>query len=109
MRTINIRLNQASQVNYSISIGEGVASQISDFLSNSNARKAVVVTNETIYAIYKNIIEKIIVNIGVKVELCILKDGEKFKNQSSLDEILSCAFLAKLERNDKQTCQRRQS
>ena len=99
MKTFNVDIQTIENKNYPIHIGENLKQNIIEFLNDMPTKKAVVVTNETIFELYENYLQAFN-ETNLKIEFCILPDGEIYKTQASLDRILTCAFEAKLERND---------
>ncbi|OCL82882.1 3-dehydroquinate synthase [Arcobacter porcinus] len=59
-------------------------------------RKIVIVTNSTIADLHLNYLKNKIK--AKELNICILKDGEEFKNFDSLQQILTTCFEAKLDR-----------
>src|SRR5574344_1189796 len=96
-QTINLKVNipQKPQYSYDILIGQNLLADADSFVKTySKANKFLIVTNETVWNLYKN--ELNIAGSG----LCILKDGEEYKNIDTLKQILDCAVANKLERKD---------
>ena len=100
MKTLNIELNPEEKRSYPIVIGQDLKNEIRNFFRKIQAKKIVIVTNTTIFAIYKNLLEEVFADCDFVTKYCILDDGEVYKNNNSLDKILTSAFDAKLERND---------
>ena len=100
MQVVNVNIPNTENKNYSICIGENASENLYDVLEKFSPKKILVVTNETIYELYSELMHKIFKNADALVEYCILPDGEVYKNKASLETILSCAFENKLERND---------
>ena len=91
--TVNIAPKEG--FSYDIIIGSGILSGLGALLKEkTRAKKFLIVTNETIFGLYKD---------KIKVEnahFVILQDGEEFKNFESLQTILDAAIEHKLERRD---------
>lgn len=100
MQVVNVEIPQTEQENYPIFIGENASEKLFGVLNGISSKKILVVTNETIFAIYADNIKNIFRETKKLVEYCILPDGEAYKNKTSLETILACAFENKLERND---------
>ena len=100
MRTINIDIQTQEDKSYPIFIGQDAKSELLNFLKTTTSKKAVLVTNETIFEFYEETLRSITENSPINIQFCIIQDGEKFKSQTSLDRILTCAFENKLERKD---------
>ncbi len=98
MHTDKLTVNIAPKAGfgYDIFIGSGISSKIKEFLKEkTSANKFLVVTNETIYRLYKNSVD-----FGENADFVILKDGEEHKNFESLQIIINAAIEHKLERRD---------
>ncbi|MCQ2957450.1 MAG: 3-dehydroquinate synthase [Candidatus Gastranaerophilales bacterium] len=97
MKILNVNINR-TETSYPIFTGEGLRDKVKEFLTD--IKKAVLVTNETIFEIYQDKITDFFNNLPVNVEYCIIPDGEEYKNKEILEKILTCAFEQHLERND---------
>lgn len=92
---LTVKIPEKARYSYDIIIGEGLISNLSDYLKTyTNAKKFLLVTNETIYGIYKDFLK---IN---NCKVVVLKDGEEYKNFDSLQRILNAAIENKLERRD---------
>ena len=60
--------------------------QIKNLISKKNV---VIVTNKTIAPLYLSLLKDAIIDIVASLSICILPDGEKFKNQDSVNQIHS--------------------
>lgn len=97
MHTDKLTVNIASKDSYSydIIIGSGILNTLESLLKEkTKSNKFLIVTNETVYNLYKDR-----VNIANSY-FVILKDGEMYKNFESLQKILDAAIGYKLERRD---------
>ena len=100
MQVINVEIQNEERQDYKIYIGEGASEKVSNILEDILTQKVLVVTNETIYELYSEKLNKIFDIDKISVRYCILPDGEVYKNKTSLETILTCAFESKLDRND---------
>lgn len=100
MQTINVEIINNDTKNYPIYIGESLIGKVKEVVENLSPQKLLVVTNETIYELYSELLVKVFENARASIAYCILPDGESYKNKTSLETILACAFENKLERND---------
>ncbi len=100
MIELNVELPAKEPRSYPILIGENATSELGRILATLGGKKALIVTNETIYELYEEALPKIFENLSQQLEYCILPDGESYKNEKELNKILTCAFEAKMERND---------
>lgn len=97
MHTDKLTVNIASKDSYSydIIIGSGILNTLESLLKEkTKSNKFLIVTNETVYNLYKDR-----VNIA-NSHFVVLKDGEMYKNFESLQKILDAAIGYKLERRD---------
>ncbi len=100
MIRLNVELPAKEAKSYPIIIGENATCKLKEILPPLAGKKALVVTNETIFELYEEVLPKIFEETPVQIEFCILPDGESYKNEKELNKILTCAFEAKMERND---------
>ncbi len=100
MQTVNISIPEQKPISYQIFIGQNICDKINEVIKELPSQKAVLVTNTTIFGIYKNLLENIQKMSDIDIDFCILEDGERYKNKASWEKILKTAFDYKLERND---------
>lgn len=100
MQVVNVQIPTKDFVSYPIYIGENMLEKMPEVAQKISPQKILVVTNETIYEIYSEILIQTFSTLPSPVEYCILPDGENYKNKASLETILACAFENKLERSD---------
>lgn len=83
MKTIKVRLKENS---YNIYIGKGILDQFNGLFPSKEPRKALLVTNETVWKLYgKRTVDSI--NDGfVNVITLILPDGERYKTLRSVEK-----------------------
>lgn len=95
MRELTVKINAKKESSYPIIIGENLIENIDYFLEKyAPSKRYLVVTNETIYELYKDIFKP------SNSEFCILPDGEKYKNFETLQSIITKALELNLERKD---------
>jgi len=100
MQIINVNVQKENDKHYPIYIGHNLLDVIPDAFKSLMGKKVLVVTNETIFELYEDFLPKMFEQIKCNIEYCIIQDGEKYKNKTSLEKILTCAFEAKFERDD---------
>ncbi len=92
---VNININSFENVNYPILIGENLLENIEKYLKTYvNADKYFIVTNKTIYKIYKKYL-----NIK-NSKVLVLNDGEKYKNIKTYKKIIDEASKYNINRTD---------
>jgi len=99
MRTVNVKIEGIGK-SYNIDIAKDLLDNISSYFQGIDRKKALLVTNETIFELYKDRISEVFPNTNLQIEYCILPDGEVYKNDKSLNKILTCAFESKFSRKD---------
>jgi len=96
MRTLEVSLAERS---YPIHIGPGLLDRADLLLPAVKAKKAVVVTNETVAPLYLERLSKTLSQGGVIVQTVILPDGESFKNWETLNLIFDALLGTHCERS----------
>lgn len=92
---LKVQIPTKHSYSYDILIGENLLENINSIISNyTKSNKFLIVTNETVYNIFKNKIE-----IG-NSRFILLPDGEEHKNIDNFKKILDAAVEFKLERTD---------
>ena len=93
--TITVNIPQKNAYSYDIFIGENLTENVGTLIrQHSNANKFLIVTNETVENLYKDIL-----NIDNST-LLVLKDGEEYKNFDTYKLILDAATQNRMERKD---------
>lgn len=93
---LTVKIAPKAGFSYDIIIGSGILKELGTLLKkHTNAKKFLVVTNETILKLYPNAL-----NLGENAHFVVLKDGEEYKNFDSLKKILDAAIEHKIERRD---------
>ncbi len=89
------------QRSYPILIGEGVINLIGSEMVELAPTKILLVTNETIAPLYADVVQKQIQDRLPKVPLsvCILPDGEEYKNLKAVQRILDSAAELGMDRS----------
>ncbi|MCR4881924.1 MAG: 3-dehydroquinate synthase [bacterium] len=100
MQVVNVQIPNNENKTYPIYVGVDAIEKIAETVEMISPKNILVVTNETIYELYFEWLTKAFEKISAKIGYCILPDGEIYKNKTSLETILTCAFENKLERND---------
>ncbi len=92
---VTINIAQKPEKKYDIIIGSNIQQNLNAYLQKyTTAKKFLVVTNETVWNLYK---EKIKID---NAKFLILKDGEEFKNIETLKKIYDAAIESQIERKD---------
>lgn len=93
--TVNVKITSKENINYPIFIGDHLLSDIEYYLKTYvNADKYFIVTNKTVYRIYKKYL-----NIK-NSKVLVLNDGEKYKNLNTYNKIIDEATKYNLNRTD---------
>ncbi len=93
--TVNVKITSNENINYPIFIGDNLLSDIEYYLKTYvNADKYFIVTNKTIYKIYKKYL-----NIK-NSKVLVLNDGEKYKNLDTYNKIINSAAKCNINRTD---------
>ena len=83
---------------YKIDIGINILPKcLPEVVKNAHTDHVVVITNTTLQKFYPDLIVNILKGSRVKVSLCVLPDGEKYKNLKTLSQILD--FLMNVSAN----------
>lgn len=94
MITLTVELGERS---YPIYIGNALLGQNELLLQHVPGSNVLVVSNETVAPLY---LEKVLAMLTSRnTEICILPDGEKFKNLETLNTIFDVLLSKKLDRN----------
>ncbi|MCH9757985.1 MAG: 3-dehydroquinate synthase [Proteobacteria bacterium] len=89
--TVNLSANRA----YPVLIGNDVLAQTANYAAPVNA----VITNQTIYDLYGERLNKILKDAGKKANFILIADGEQHKDIHSLQTILDQMFACQLRRD----------
>jgi 3-dehydroquinate synthase len=68
--------------------------------AGSAAKKVVIVSNNKVFSLYGNIVKASLKKAGFDVSVWLMKDGERYKNLSSLNDLLTHLSAARLSRDD---------
>lgn len=99
--TVNVRITAGMPSSYPIIVGTGILSQAGNLLKNTvNAKKILIVTNDTVFKLYGRIITNSLEASGFLADILFLQDGEQYKNINSLEKIWEKAIDFKLDRKD---------
>lgn len=93
--SLKVNIAEKKAYSYNILIGSDLLENAQEYCKQySKANKFLIVTNETVWALYKDKF-----NLS-NACLCILKDGEEYKTFDSLKQIIDKAVENRLERKD---------
>ncbi len=95
MSAIEIIPLNFGQRSYSITIGSGAIKALKNFVVNLAGRKIVVVTNQTVAAIYLETLKKLIAHSKSEISIITVADGEQYKTFTTLESI--CGQLLALQ------------
>ena len=83
---------------YNIDIGLNILhKQLPNVVLKKNTDLVVVVTNETLHNLYPDHVNSILEDSRIRVAVCVLPDGEQYKNLDTLSQIFD--FLMKVSAN----------
>jgi len=93
---------KTSNRKYSIYIQRGISTKASKIISSyfTGAQKALLVTNDKIYSIYKDLIGKVFSRTGFDFHTYIIKDGEIYKNLDTSRQLFDTLLKNNFHRND---------
>jgi len=96
IRTLEVSLAERS---YPIHVGPGLLDRADLLLPMIKAKKAVVVTNETVAPLYLARLTRTLAQGGISVQSVVLPDGESFKNWETLNLIFDVLLGTHCERS----------
>lgn len=97
MKRIRVRLKENS---YNIYIGKGITESFGNLFPSERPRKALLITNETIWKLYGEKTVNFIKEGFVKVVTLILPDGERYKTLKSVEKGYKVLVESKFTRSD---------
>src|SRR5262249_16266887 len=100
MRTVAVNLGSRS---YRIKISAGLLEDLGKetrLALGASAKKAIVVSNNTVDSIYGEAVVKSLSRAGFEVNRFSIGDGERFKTLRTAESILTFLLEQRLERND---------
>lgn len=97
MRTVKVRLKENS---YNIYIGEGILDKFNALFPSKERRKALLITNETIWKLYGERVINSIRDGFANVSTLILPDGERYKTLKSVEKGYKVLVENKFTRSD---------
>lgn len=101
MQTVKVEIPESPARNYPIYIGRDVIDTAGSFiLPCTKARKILVVSNNTVFPLYGEILLDSLETAGFETNSLILEEGEEHKDIKSLEQIWTRAIEFKLERQD---------
>jgi 3-dehydroquinate synthase len=83
---------------YVISVGHGLARLLPDLLAPLGRRRTVVVVSERVWGRHRPVLERPLRALG-PLHVCRVPDGERFKNQRTLDHVYDAFLEARLGRD----------
>ena len=92
---VDVRLGERS---YAIQVGAGLLAATSSFGRLPRASSAVIVSNETVGALYAQPLASALLPLCPKVEIVLVRDGEEFKTWQTLQEIVDGLVDARADR-----------
>ncbi len=96
MQSLNVALGERA---YPIHIGDGLLGSPDILLPFLKRPRAMVVTNTTVAPLYLETVVAGLRRGGVATDVCILPDGEHFKNWETLNQIFDALLRARAERS----------
>jgi 3-dehydroquinate synthase len=101
MQKINVEIPVGETKEYPIIIGENLLIDAGLYIKKyTKAQKILVITNSTIFPLYGEILKAALNKENIDNDFLILQDGEKYKNNQTLESIWDKAIELKLERKD---------
>ncbi|EKE02577.1 MAG: 3-dehydroquinate synthase [uncultured bacterium] len=98
---VKVEIPAEESRSYPIIIGENILDNIGEQVkAYSKASKILIITNETIFPLFGKRVKNSLEKENLETEFFILKDGEKYKDNKSLELIWSKAIECRLERKD---------
>ncbi len=94
-QTLNLGLNERS---YAIQIGQNLLEQSALLLKHIPHQRVVIITNETVAPLYLARLTAALKQHAVQVQAIILPDGERYKNNASLNIIYDALLSNRCER-----------
>ncbi|HYJ91584.1 MAG TPA: 3-dehydroquinate synthase [Pyrinomonadaceae bacterium] len=101
-RTVSIG-HKAAKKKYEIEVATDLLGSLgvrASAWSGSSAKKAVIVSNQTVFSLYGKRIEASLRKSGKEVSVWLMRDGERYKNSHSLEHALKHFFENRLSRDD---------
>lgn len=95
LQTLTVGLEERS---YPIHIGSGLLDVAELLMHHLPKKRAIVVSNTTVAPLYLERLTNSLASIGVKVESVVLDDGERYKNNESLQKIYDSLLASRSER-----------
>lgn len=95
MQTLNVALGERG---YPIHIGPGLLVRTDLLAPVVRARKAAIVTNETVAPLYLERVNQSLGAAGISATAIVLPDGESFKNWETLNRIFDGLLLERCDR-----------
>jgi 3-dehydroquinate synthase len=100
MKTVQIKL--ASET-YNITVGHDLLKDCGNWVKKcltANTKKIVIVSNQKVFGLYGEIVLNGLETVGFQCLVCLIGDGEKYKNFRTLEKILKFCGQQKISRTD---------
>ena len=95
MQTLTVGLDKRS---YPIHVGQGLLGQSALLKEHIPGKRAAIITNTTVAPLYLDKLEKVLQELGIDSVHVILPDGEKYKNNDTLNIIYDALLTHRCER-----------
>lgn len=89
---------EASSARYPIYISPDLEILLQEKLAYHLNGQTVIITNDTVAHFYLPMIEKVVQSLGQKAVCIVVKDGERYKNHTTLNEIYTQLLQHKIDR-----------
>lgn len=98
---LDIEIPSVQIQRYPIFIGTNILQDAGDITKLfTKASKILLISNETVFPLYGDIVQKSLEKAEYQLETLILKDGEDYKTMETIQTIIDKAIEMKLERKD---------
>ncbi len=84
---------------YDITMGRGVLGRIGEIARSEHSRVAII-SNRKVFGLYGDIVRKSLERAGTRVSVCLIGDGERYKNSKTLLTTLDHLSAEKIGRTD---------
>lgn len=101
LNELKVEISPEEKKYYPIIIGSNILTEVGAIVKKYlEADKIIIVTNNTVKALYGSLVENSLVAEGYEVDFAVISDGEKYKNTASLEKIWDKCLEFKVERKD---------
>ncbi len=98
-RSVTVRIPR-QPASYEIVIGRGTLDRIGELTASAGYSRVAIVSNRKVFGLYGDRVRKSLEGAGSRVSVCLVGDGERFKNSKSLLTILDHLSAEKAGRTD---------